>query len=92
MQYERRLFLVENSNKPVFIGRQWDYYRQFVVCCETEIDARNTHPSGAEVKAESWHLNWIDYDSRQSSKLNVKCLGIALESTGNGVIMSKMMF
>lgn len=89
METERYLFLVENRTKPVFVGRQWNYYKQFIVCCKTEIEARNTHPSGVEVKAGFWDLDWVGYDARQSTKLNVKCLGIALETTGDGVIMAK---
>jgi hypothetical protein len=89
---QRYLFLVERAKKPVsFIGRQWNCYSQFIVCCKTVIDAQNTHPSGTEVKPESWYIEWIDYNERHGNLLDVKCLGVALETTEDGVIMAKMM-
>ena len=94
MEDQRYLFLVElnNGSKSLFIGRQWDFYSQFIVCCRTELEARNTHPSGRTIIAPFWHHDWIDYDLRHwDDKLYVTCIGVALETTDNGVIMAKMM-
>lgn len=55
------LYLVSRTD---IYSDQWDYYSSFVVCCSTEDEARETHPSDDLMKYIKDRLVWGDYRTK----------------------------
>lgn len=78
----RSLYLVERTNKII-----WDQYDSFVVCAESEDEARRVHPSGrmffeddmSEQSKRYFKSDWTD----KIETLEVICVGLASVSLEN---------
>lgn len=75
-----KLFLVTNKVPDDF---SWDYYDSFVICCNSEDEARQYHPSG-RIMGKWRFSDWPDSDL----DVGVKCLGEANSNVTLGVICS----
>lgn len=63
------------------VETQWDMYSDFVVCCATEAEARDTCPGGHEWK---YRGGWIE--RAETAKLKVTPLGVAYSETPTGLV------
>ena len=78
----RSLYLVERTDKIT-----WDEYDSFVVCAESEDEARRVHPSGLEFFEDDmseqskryFKSSWTD----KIETLEVICVGLASVSLEN---------
>ena len=78
----RSLYLVERTDKVT-----WDEYDSFVVCAESEDEARRVHPSGrrffeddmSEQSKQYFKSYWTD----KIETLEVTCIGLASVSLEN---------
>lgn len=87
MSQQNKLFLVEIKDWPL-TDCEYDFFDGFIVCCQTEIDARNTHPRGGR-RGNLWDADsWIKQDLTHTEALTVTFLGIADEKTKLGVVLS----
>lgn len=83
----RMLWLVE--------WKEWsgyDVYTSFVICCETESEARNTHPA-EEVGQYGISPKWNDYDwikKEDIDRLAVTKLGVAFSEIPTGLVHVSM--
>lgn len=76
------LYLVERTDKVT-----WDEYDSFVVCAESEDEARRVHPSGvsffeddmSEQSKRYFKSSWTD----KIETLEVSCIGLASISLKN---------
>ena len=77
-----KLYLVERS------GVDWDEYDGFVICCENEEIARNTHPEGVLLKDvdKLRRGSWVSKD--EVHKLDVTYLGEACPELEEGVVFT----
>ena len=60
----------------------WDNYDSFIVACESEEEARKTHPS----HGDGWGRDWITKD--QINTLTIELLGQATPNLEKGVVLS----
>lgn len=72
----------------------YDVYMSFVVCCETEEEARNTHPSQSgssyDLYKEEWG-KWGEWVKKEDvGQLCVTKLGVAFTETPSGVLTNSM--
>lgn len=83
---EMQLFLVATDE---YLG--WDTYDSFVICCENEYVARNSHPQNGQYK---WwttknmvhNKSWVPPEKVE--ELKVVFLGEAADSIKKGIICS----
>jgi len=69
-----------------YVSQEYDGYETydgFVVACETEEDARNTHPQEGRVFGKDC-FTWC----QTPSEVDVKFIGVAGEETKKGVILA----
>jgi hypothetical protein len=59
-------------------------YPDFVVCAESEEEARNTHPSGDNDNWKEWSRSWC----KSPKYVEAECLGEAREGLEKGIICS----
>jgi hypothetical protein len=88
MAQQNKLFLVQLKDWPL-PDRRYDSYNEFVICCATEIDARDTHPQGSLFHkiGLGWDAySWIEKDLVYSDALTVTFLGFADEKIQPGII------
>ena len=75
-----KLYLVINKDTNNY---DYDFYDSFVICCNSEDEARRYHPSGRIM--EKWRfLDWPDSDL----DVGVECLGEANPNVTLGVVCS----
>ena len=75
-----KLFLVSQNQ-----NQDYDTYDSFVVVCNSEDEAKQTHPDGTQMTIENWdnkYSVWCD----NASDVNVKYLGEADSSLQKGVV------
>ncbi len=79
-----KLYLVENNTGE---GTGYDTYSEFVVCAESEKEARETHPcDNQNWEYDKIYSSWISF--KNVNKLNVKYLGEADKGVEKGVIVA----
>jgi len=71
------LFLVERHD-----AGDYDTFSEFLVCCATEAEARDTHPSGDCRRNHTW------IKREEIHLLNVTCIGVALSGVERGVLLA----
>lgn len=85
MTQQNKLFLVQIKDWPLE-GRRYDSFSEFVICCQTETDARNTHPSVDPCTGKWDHDSWIEQDRVYTEAVTVTFLGFADEKIQPGII------
>ncbi len=96
------LYLVSLPSRPISYMQTYDFYDSFVVCCETEQQARQTHPLGLGYVYDSsgfWtstgtmigdalakHNSWVK--GVDIHLLDVKHIGTAIEETPEIILAS----
>lgn len=73
-----KLYLVSQS-----VNNDYDTYDSFVICCNSEDEAKQSHPSGRIVGK----LRFSDWPNEQES-INVKYLGEADPDLPAGIVCS----
>jgi hypothetical protein len=66
----------------------YDSYDSFVLCCDSEEEARDMHPSGCEREYARWRRDWVEWEKRTTPTLTVILLGEASEGTEPGVVIA----
>lgn len=61
-----------------------NYYNSFVIVCDSEYTARNTHPLGYDINSDDDYTYWIKPE--QVNTLKVKKIGVAEKGMQKGVI------
>lgn len=96
-----RLYLVSRPNDPDTIEDTFYFYRKFMVCCDNEITARNTHPvRNIELRDGKWMYKNSEKESYEFSgwlspeyldKVKVEYYGEAGYNIQPGVIIHDSM-
>jgi len=67
---------------------EYDTYSDFVICAETEDEARHADPNtGRRITEEGWKARWSDW-CNDPKHVSVRLIGAADESVEAGVICS----
>lgn len=75
-----KLFLVSQDE-----NNDYDTYDSFVIACETEDEAKNTHPCGEPMTEEQWNDIYSSWCS-SVKHVKVQYLGEADKSLEEGVV------
>ena len=76
-----KLYLVSQS-----VNNGYDTYDSFVICCNSEDEAKQSHPSGRVLERED---NFLFYDwTNEQKNINVKYLGEADQDLPAGIVCS----
>lgn len=77
-----KLFLVSQKQ-----NNDYDTYDSFVISCETEDEAKNTHPYGRPMTQEDWDYEYSSW-CNSVHHVNVQYLGEADSSVSKGIVCS----